>query len=144
MGINHCKCTCMTSLYRHIGIPYTTNACWLRFSPKAHTVYWDKNFANGASYLPGSCGWSSQVARRICACTHDRANMSKFSLCEKNSRKKFHQWHLLAKLAKIFSWQKFPHIRYFRGAISLIQRRESKTPAIKYQILIHSACPYTV
>ena len=36
----------------------------LKFSPKAHTLYWDKkfakfNFVNHASYLPGSSGWSS-------------------------------------------------------------------------------------
>ena len=34
-----------------------------KFSPKAHTLYWDKNFdfANHTSYLPGSSGWSLQV-----------------------------------------------------------------------------------
>ena len=29
-----------------------------------------------------------------------------------------------------------------QGAISLIQRRESKIPAIKFLVLIHSTCPY--
>ena len=77
-----------------------------KFSPakislKAHTMYWSKNFtkfnvANHASYLPGRCGWSLRMATRICACTHDRTNMSKFSLCKK-SQKKFRQWHALAK-----------------------------------------------
>ena len=51
-------------------------------------MYWDKNFAkfnftNCVSYLPGSCGRSSRVAMRICACAHDRENVSKFSLCRK-------------------------------------------------------------
>ena len=62
---------------------------WLKFSQKAHTLYWDKNniakfnFANRASYLPGSYGWSSRAAMRIFACAHDRVNVSKFSLCKK-------------------------------------------------------------
>ena len=61
---------------------------WLKFSPKAHTMYWDKNFAkfnvaNRASYLPGSCEWSLRVAMHKCAYTHDRLNVSKFSLCKK-------------------------------------------------------------
>ena len=69
------------------------NFCWLKFSPKAHTMYWDKNFTkfnftNCASYLPGSCGWSSQVAMcniYMYACM----NVSKFSLCKKIHRKIF-------------------------------------------------------
>ena len=91
------------------------NFRWQKFSPKAHTIlYWDKNFAkfnfiNHVSYLPGSCGWSLRVAMHICMCTHNRANVSKFSLCKKIHRKNFHQWYTLAK---IFSWQKFPHIQY--------------------------------
>ena len=49
------------------------NFRWLKFSPKAHTMYWVKNFAkfnftNCTSYLLRSCGWSSWVAMRICAC----------------------------------------------------------------------------
>ena len=79
-------------------------------------MYWDKNFAkfnfaNRTSYLPGSCGWSSQIAMCTCMCAHDHANVSKFH-CKKICRKKFRQQHALAKLAKFFSWGKFPHIRY--------------------------------
>ena len=42
------------------------NFRWLKFLPKTHTLYWDKNFAkfnfaNHASYLPGSSGWSSRA-----------------------------------------------------------------------------------
>ena len=48
----------------------------------------------------------------ICACAHDRANVSKFSLCKKLQEKKFCQRHALVNLAKIFSWWKFPHIWY--------------------------------
>ena len=73
------------------------NFHWLKFSPKAHTLYWDKNFAkfnfaNCASYIidhidyvnvKRSCGWSSRVAMCICVCTRDRTNVSKVSLCKK-------------------------------------------------------------
>ena len=79
-------------------------------------MYWDKNFAkfnfaNRTSYLPGSCGWSSQIAMYICMCAHDHANVSKFH-CKKICGKKFRQQHALAKLAKFFSWGKFLRIRY--------------------------------
>ena len=68
-------------------------------------MYWDKNFANCASYRP----WIQEVVggaskslvcamHTICACAHDRArkfNVSKFLRCKK-SRKFFRQLHALA------------------------------------------------
>ena len=61
----------------------TKNFYWLNFSPKAY-MYRDKNFANCASCILASCGWSSRVAMRICACAHDSMNESNVSLCKKN------------------------------------------------------------
>ena len=96
----------------------------LKFPPKAHTVYWGKNFAkfnfaNCASYLPGNSGWSSGVIgmhyvhMRVCSQSRvHKFNVSKFSLCKKIHEKNFRQQHALVKLVKIFSWQKFPHMPY--------------------------------
>ena len=80
------------------------NFHWLKFSPKAHTMYWDKNFnfANRAGYLPGSCGWSSRIAMHICACTQDRVNVSNFSLYKKIRGKKFCQTACIGEIGKIF------------------------------------------
>ena len=85
----------------------------------AKGIYWDKNFAkfnfiNCVNYLPGSRGWSLQVAMCICACTHDCANVSKSSLCKKIHGKKNCQQYALVKLVKIFLWRKFPCIRYYK------------------------------
>ena len=86
------------------------NFCWLKFSPKAHTMYWDKNFTkfnftNCASYLPGSCGWSSQVAMcNIYVCAH---KCVKIFTVQKNSQKNFHQRHALAKLVKFSPGENF-------------------------------------
>ena len=54
--LHHLSCGLNDRVYI---VPYTT-----KFSPKAHTLYWDNNFdkfnfTNRASYLSGSCGWSS-------------------------------------------------------------------------------------
>ena len=75
-------------------VPYTTKFSLVKISPKAHTMYWDKNFtkfnlANCTSYLVGSCGWSLQVVMHICVCTHNRVNVSKLSLCKNICRKNF-------------------------------------------------------
>ena len=82
-------------------------------------MYWDKNFAkfnfaNRTSYLPGSCGWSSQIAMCICAyaCALTIMQMCQNFTAKKFVEKKFRQQHALAKLAKFFSWGKFPRIRY--------------------------------
>ena len=73
----------------------------LKFSPKAHTLYWDKNFtklnfANHASYLPGNSGWNSGVIGmryvHLHVCSQSRVhkfNVSKFSLCKKIREKVF-------------------------------------------------------
>ena len=95
-----------------------------KFSPKAHTLYWDKNFAkfnfaNHASYLPGNSEWSSGVIgmryvhMRVCSRSRvHKFNVSKFSLCKKICEKNFRQRHALVKLVKVISWQKFLRIPY--------------------------------
>ena len=65
-------------------------------------MYWDKNFVNRASYLPGSYGWSSRVtiAMHVYAHVLTIVNVSKFHCTKKFTEKNF-------------SWQKFPLIRYY-------------------------------
>ena len=63
-------------------------------------------------------------ARELLVCAYVHAlmimrakfNVSKFSLYKK--KKKFRQRHALAKLAKIFSRRKFPHIQYFKRRVA--------------------------
>ena len=64
-------------------------------------MYWDKNFANRTSYLPGSCGWSSQIAMCICMCVHDHANVSKFH-CKKICGKKISPTACIGEISEIF------------------------------------------
>ena len=109
------------------------NFCRLKFSLKAHTLYWDKNFANHANYLPGSSGWSSQViGMRICACAHDLAQNSvcQISLCKKFTEKIFvncmHWWN----------WRKFSpgenfHIYGITICVHVIIMNMNKSPSLQ-------------
>ena len=97
------------------------NFRWLKISPMAHTLYCDKNFANvispSAQAIQEVVGWPIEAQ---CVCWHEYMwyymwkifNVSKFSLCENIRGKHFCQQHSQAKLAKIFSWRKFPLIQY--------------------------------
>ena len=98
---------CLIMYMYNVYVTYRTrqNFRWLKFSPKAHAMYWDKNFTkfnftNHVSYFPGSCGWSSRVAMCIHVCM--RARMCQIFTVQKNSQKNFRQWHALAKLVKNF------------------------------------------
>ena len=62
-----------------------TEGSYYVLGQKFHQIY----FVNHASYLPGSCGWSSRVAMCICTCAHDRSNVSKIFTVQKNSLKTF-------------------------------------------------------
>ena len=81
------------------------NFHWLKFSPKANTLYWDKNFANRTNYLPGSSGWSSQVIGMCYAhaltITRAKINVSKFH-CAKNSRKKISPLACIGEIGENF------------------------------------------
>ena len=82
------------------------NFRWLKFSSKAHTLFWDKNSPNLISRkLQASLevvgGARVSCYMSMCMCTHNCANVSKFSLCKKLCKKIFPQWHALVKLAKI-------------------------------------------
>ena len=79
------------------------NFCWPKFSPKAHTLYWDKNFAkfkfaNHVSYLPGNCGWNSRITMRICVCVR----MCQIFLCAKKFMKKFLPMACIGKIGENF------------------------------------------
>ena len=61
------------------------NFRWLKFLPKAHTMYWDKNFTNHASCLPGSCGFGfggKKFAEKIFTNSMHWRNWQKFLLAK--------------------------------------------------------------
>ena len=75
------------------------NFCWLKISPKGSYFVLGQNFTkfnftNRANYLPGSCGWSSQVAMHICTCARECV---KIFTVQKIRGKNFHRRHALAK-----------------------------------------------
>ena len=82
-------------------LPYTT-----KFLPKTHTMYRDKNFAkfnftNRTSYLPGSCGWNSQVAIYVHMRMHSQScECVKIFTVQKKSWQKFSPMACIGEIGK--------------------------------------------